>query len=298
MHALGKQAEFRAFLLAKMAPLRRDAARSATYSQPAAQRSGRFGESHSIGGVSDPMSGKVSESSERDLSRMDAAQGARARSLDTNPNPDAGARADQPRQNPRASERAEGVDADLERLWLSGDDRALEETHQRYRTRLEAVSFRVVKNHADAEDVVARIFLTLRRASTYRGDSSLWTYLYRAAVNGSVNMLRSKRRRENAEKRLLEARAFQSQPASRNGEAAVLESQIIAAVSKALLQVKPQHRRVLSLRIIHGMSNTEIAEAEDLPLPTVGTWLRRGRAELQRALKPLMKELRRKAVHS
>lgn len=191
--------------------------------------------------------------------------------------------------------RAEGVDSDLERLWLDGDSQALAETHQRYRTRLEAVSFRVLKNHADAEDVVARIFMSLERAK-YRGDSSLWTYLYRAAINGAVNMLRSKRRRENAERRLLEARDFQSHPAPKNGEAAVLESQIISAVSKALLQVKPQHRRVLSLRIMHGMNNTEIAEAEDLPLPTVGTWLRRGREELQRALKPLMRELRRKGV--
>jgi RNA polymerase sigma-70 factor (ECF subfamily) len=245
------------------------------------------------------MNGKMSERSERvgdaveelEAIDMDAASNAQ----ESTPNPESGS--EESRHKPNGRVRTEGADADLERLWLTGDDRAIAETHQRYRARLEAVSFRVVKNYADAEDVVARIFLTLKRAS-YRGDSSLWTYLYRAAVNGSVNMLRSKRRRENAERRLLEARAFQSQPAPKSGEAAVLESQIISAVSKALLQVKPQHRRVLSLRIMHGMNNTEIAEAEDLPLPTVGTWLRRGREELQRALKPLMNELRKKGESS
>ena len=35
----------------------------------------------------------------------------------------------------------------------------------------------------------------------------------------------------------------------------------------------------------------EIADREELPLPTVGTWLRRGREELRRGLRPLMKEL-------
>jgi RNA polymerase sigma-70 factor (ECF subfamily) len=181
---------------------------------------------------------------------------------------------------------------ELERLWLSGDPSALAHTHRRYRGRLEAVAFRIVKNHADAEDVVQKIFISLR-SSAFRGDSSLWTYLYRAAVNGSVNLLRSRRRRETGEKRLIEAQSLSIDPQPRPTEAYVLESQIMAQVSQALLGVKPQHRRVLTLRIIHGLSNTEIAELENLPLPTVGTWLRRGREELQRGLKSLLKEIRK-----
>ena len=57
--------------------------------------------------------------------------------------------------------------------------------------------------------------------------------------------------------------------------------------------MKPQHRRVLMLRIVHGMTNTEIAELEELPAATVGTWLRRGREELQRNLRPLLREFGR-----
>ena len=55
--------------------------------------------------------------------------------------------------------------------------------------------------------------------------------------------------------------------------------------------MKPQHRRVLVLRIHHGLNNTEIAEREGLPLATVGTWLRRGRQELRATLGPLLSEL-------
>jgi RNA polymerase sigma factor (sigma-70 family) len=73
----------------------------------------------------------------------------------------------------------------------------------------------------------------------------------------------------------------------------VLEGEILSEVAKALLQVKPQHRRVLVLRIMHGLSNTEIAEREDLPLATVGTWLRRGREELRKGMRPLLRELGR-----
>jgi len=185
------------------------------------------------------------------------------------------------------------ADADLERQWLRGDSEAITGLHRRYRGRLEAVAYRILGNHADAEDVVQKIFMALRSTS-FRGDSTLWTYLYRAAVNGSVNVLRSKRRQEAAEQRLLESQLHTPPPAC--AEAQVLEGEILAEVAKALLVVKPQHRRVLTLRIMHGLSNTEIAEREDLPLATVGTWLRRGRKELQRGLRPVMKELRRKSL--
>lgn len=184
------------------------------------------------------------------------------------------------------------ADAEIDRLWLGGDPRALDRAHARYRSRLESVALRIVGNHADAEDVVQRIFLALRRAR-FQGDASLWTYLYRAAVNGAVNVVRARRRREAAERRLLEREVVARAARTRGPEAEILEGEILAAVAQALLHVKKRHRRVLVLRIIHGLSNTEIAEREDIPLATVGTWLRRGRRELQRALKPVLRELGR-----
>ncbi|MCG8588665.1 MAG: sigma-70 family RNA polymerase sigma factor [Proteobacteria bacterium] len=183
------------------------------------------------------------------------------------------------------------ADAEIQRLWLRRDPTALDRAHERYRKQLESVAYRILGNRADAEDVVQKIFLSLGRAS-YRGTASLWTYLYRAAVNGAVNVLRSKRRREAAEQRLLERQMLlQSSPAPPSPESQVLEGEVMAAVARALLQVKPQHRRVLTLRIVHGLSNTEIAEREAIPLATVGTWLRRGREELQRGLRPVLDEL-------
>jgi len=43
------------------------------------------------------------------------------------------------------------------------------------------------------------------------------------------------------------------------------------------------------------LTNTEIAESENVPVATVGTWLRRGRSELQHALRPMLRELDRGA---
>lgn len=186
-----------------------------------------------------------------------------------------------------------GADHELDELWLSGHPDAVARAHRRYQSRLVGVAYRILRNYADAEDVVQRIFLSARGAS-YSGNASLWTYLYRATVNGSVNVLRTKRRRENLER---EVHAHQlvapMRPPDANPEAQVLESELMAIVAKALLKVKPQHRRVLTLRVIHGLTNTEIAQREELPLATVGTWLRRGRIQLRRSLGPIFQEMER-----
>jgi RNA polymerase sigma-70 factor (ECF subfamily) len=182
------------------------------------------------------------------------------------------------------------VDVDLDRRWLSGDPGAFEEAHGRYRSRLEAVAYRIVGNHSDAEDVVQSVFQALPRAA-YRGSASLWSYLYRAAVNSSVNLLRSRKRRDGLRREAMAQALALGAPATSNPEAQVFEAEVLSAVAKALLQVKPQHRRVLVLRINHGLSNTEIAERENIPLATVGTWLRRGREELRETLRPLLRDM-------
>lgn len=181
---------------------------------------------------------------------------------------------------------------DLDRRWLRRDPAALGEAHDRYRGRLEAVAYGIVRSRADAEDVVQRVFLALPRAS-YRGTATLWAYLHRAAVNGSVNLLRARRRREQLSQELGREAALGPRPGDADPEAHVLEGELLACVARALLQVKPRHRRVLVLRIQYGLSNIEIAEREAVPPATVATWLRRGREELRSVLGPaLLLELR------
>jgi RNA polymerase sigma-70 factor (ECF subfamily) len=184
------------------------------------------------------------------------------------------------------------ADAEIDALWLGGEPEALGEVNRRYRGRLEAVAYRILGDRADAEDVVQRIFLALPRID-FHGRASLWTYLYRAAWNGALNVLRAKRRREVADGEALGRALGLDLDEAAGPEARVLEGQILGAVSRALLSVKPQHRRALTLRIVWDLSNTEIAEREAVPLATVGTWLRRGREELRQALGALLRDLDR-----
>jgi len=178
--------------------------------------------------------------------------------------------------------------ASREPEFQSGDPAALARAHRDYRARLENVAYRILGDRADAEDVVQQVFLGLHR-SRFRGASSLWTYLYRAAVNGAVNVLRSRRRQHARQVELVAQEHVRPRP--EGPESRVLEGEMLGEVARALMAVRPRHRRVLVLRIVWGLTNAEIAEREGVPLATVGTWLRRGRAELHRALRPLLREL-------
>ncbi len=191
----------------------------------------------------------------------------------------------------RAAPLAALPDREIDARWLAGDADVLGELHRRYRTRLEAVANRVLGDSGDAEDVVQRIFVALPDAD-YRGTASLWTYLYRAALNGSVNVLRGRRRREALEQRLVEThRAALEFAAPAGPETRVFEGEVLGAVATALLSVKPRHREALVLRIVQDLPNSEIAERLGVPMATVGTWLRRGRQELRDALGPLAEAL-------
>ena len=181
-------------------------------------------------------------------------------------------------------------DREVDRLWLGGDSSALSEVHRRYRRRLEGVAYRILGNRADAEDVVQRVFLALPEAA-YRGTASLWTYLYRAAANTAVNVLRARRRRALLEEEGL-ARLHEAERSSSPApEASVFEAEVLGVVARLHVEERPRHRRILVMRIVWGLTNTEIAAREGVPLATVGTWLRRGREELRSALGPLLREL-------
>lgn len=183
-------------------------------------------------------------------------------------------------------------DREIDERWLAGDAALLPELHRRYRSRLESVVQRVVGDTTEAEDVVQRIFAGLP-AAQWRGAASLWTYLYRAALNGAVNVLRSRRRREALERRVAEReRAVLSLSPAGSPESSVFEGEVLGAVARALLQVKSRHREVLVLRIVLDLSNTEISERLGIPLATVSTWLRRGRQELRAALGPVAEALK------
>lgn len=76
----------------------------------------------------------------------------------------------------------------------SGDFRTIVETHQE---KVRNTCFRFVKNAEDAEDVAQEVFLQVFESqSHFRGEAELSTWIYRIAVNKSLDFIRRKKRKK------------------------------------------------------------------------------------------------------
>ena len=78
----------------------------------------------------------------------------------------------------------------------SGDGSAFEELYRQHATRLYNLAYRMAGGPAEADDLLQDIFLLVyRKLGSFRGDSSLGTWLYRLAMNHCLDVLRSRQAR-------------------------------------------------------------------------------------------------------
>jgi RNA polymerase sigma-70 factor, ECF subfamily len=85
------------------------------------------------------------------------------------------------------------ADLDLVRRCQRGDAAAFEELYRAHAARLYSLLLRMVGGTEDAEDLLQDVFLQAhRKLDSFRGDSSLGTWLYRLAVNQCLDYLRGR----------------------------------------------------------------------------------------------------------
>lgn len=155
---------------------------------------------------------------------------------------------------------------------------------------------RLLWDPADACDVVQEVFLKVfRKVGSFRGESSLKTWIYRIAVNEAHNHCRWNGRHRKQEVDLEsgeDAGSFRDVLPSpdRSPYDYVLEREQHRFVEAALADLNPSFRSVLVLRDVEDLSYEEIAEILGLPLGTVKSRILRGRealrAQLEKRLEP------------
>jgi RNA polymerase sigma-70 factor (ECF subfamily) len=146
-----------------------------------------------------------------------------------------------------------------------------EHSQMLYRT-----AFSMLGNSADAEDVLQDVFLRLLRSEPAR-KSNVRGYLYRAAINSSLNVIRTRKRLEFTD----DAERFEIPVDSHSS--AVAED-LHARVAAALAELKPEDAEVLVLRYLHDRSNGEIAKLFGVSRGTVAIRLFRSRRRLRKLM--------------
>jgi RNA polymerase sigma-70 factor, ECF subfamily len=165
---------------------------------------------------------------------------------------------------------------DLDRA-RSGDRAAFGRLVQHYQRRVYAAALHLLGNHADADDATQETFVRAYRAlHTFDGRADFFTWLYRIAVNTSLNVMRSGRRkgalgqRGGAEAHHLGGRPEALGMAPRDPERHRELSMEMQRVLEAVAALSPPLRVTLVLSAVEDLPHKQIAEILDVPEGTVG----------------------------
>jgi RNA polymerase sigma-70 factor (ECF subfamily) len=169
---------------------------------------------------------------------------------------------------------------------LAGETALFEILMRRYNQRLYRISRVILRNDGEAEDVVQETYVrAFTHLESFRGDSSLATWLSRIAMNEALGRLR--RQRPGVEwstlpQGVLEAQIIQfPRAASDDPEKSMAQREIQHVVEHAIDELPEAFRLVFITRVIEGMNVEETADILGLKPETVKTRLHRARAMLR-----------------
>jgi RNA polymerase sigma factor (sigma-70 family) len=196
---------------------------------------------------------------------------------------------------PAASEPAPAEEMDLVKQARRGDLHSYDELVRRYQQRIYATIYHMTSNHEDANDLAQETFIKAFHAlKTFKGGSSFYTWIYRIAVNKTINFLKQRKHKPqmslddldfNAEHDPdLVALISEKTPRRDLGLAELQEK-----LNAALQRLSEPHRLVVTLHDVQGLSHEEIAKVMDCHIGTVRSRLFYARQQLQAYLSDYVK---------
>jgi RNA polymerase sigma-70 factor (ECF subfamily) len=175
------------------------------------------------------------------------------------------------------------ADLDVERALrrcARGDDRALRAIYEHEAPRMIGIAQRIVRRRALAEEVVHDAFVQIwRRAASFdstRGAGRTW--IYAIVRHRAISILRDERRLE------LDALEDDELPPEEAPDDVVARLADTSSLKQCLQQLDERVRKLIVLTYLHGLSHTELAAREGMPLGTVKSWIRRGALALRECM--------------
>lgn len=179
-------------------------------------------------------------------------------------------------------------DRDLVDAARRGDRDAFKTLFERYHRRAYALALGVVRNPDDALDLVQDAFIKAHKyLDKFEGNSSFYTWLYRIVMNLCIDHLRKHRRIKPVE--LDEAKLEDDDPLlpkllGGNPGRALVDKQIRKRIDEALAELSENHRMVLVMRELEGLSYEEMAQAMGCSKGTIMSRLFHARKNMQKRL--------------
>lgn len=168
----------------------------------------------------------------------------------------------------------------------SGDQKAFAALVEANQAMVYSLAYRMTGNSEDAADLAQEAFLNAWRGlARFQGQASFSTWLYRLTSNACIDFLRREKRRSTLSLTLEadeeESRQTEVSDERWSPEALLDRQESLQAVRRALTQLSDEHREVLLLRELEGLSYREIAQALGLEEGTVKSRIARARLALR-----------------
>ena len=198
-----------------------------------------------------------------------------------------------PKETPVNSQQiwAEYEDVDLVKASQDGILAAFDELIQRYQQRVYATVYHMTSSHEDADDLTQESFIKAYKAlKRFKGESSFYTWIYRIAVNRTINFLKQRKRKSyhmslNDMDMQVEKHAdllmFISDNTPRRD---VRLNELQEKMNEAMQKLSETHRLTVTLHDVQGMSHEEIGKIMDCNTGTVRSRLFYARQQLQALL--------------
>ncbi|MDB4665291.1 sigma-70 family RNA polymerase sigma factor [Verrucomicrobia bacterium] len=182
-------------------------------------------------------------------------------------------------------------DAALVEASQKGNLLAFDELIQRYQKRIYATVYHMTSNHEDADDLTQESFIKAFKAlGRFKGDSSFYTWIYRIAVNRTINFLKQRNRRSyhmslnDMDLQIEKNPDFVGLVSKRTPRRDIRLNELQEKMNEAMQRLSESHRLTVTLHDIQGMSHDEIGAIMDCNTGTVRSRLFYARQQLQALL--------------
>lgn len=171
------------------------------------------------------------------------------------------------------------TDEDLVRAYLSGDEDAFAQLYDRFKDRVFNTAFRITGSYQEALDTSQEIFIKVyRELKRFKFQSKFSTWLYRVAVNISINKINEIKRKARP--------AGREEAPDRTVNDVMHDERINCAIQK----LSEPLQTVVILRYLENLSYDEIADILNIPMGTVKSRLNSAHAELKTLLADVVAE--------
>ena len=184
--------------------------------------------------------------------------------------------------HPAATPAARAEDMALVERCTRGELGAFAELYRTHSGRLFSVACRMLGNTADAEDLLQEIFLTAhRKLESFRGESSLGTWLYRLATNQCLDYLRSRAARAGQV-----TDSIDDEPSALPAGGRGLAQQTLTKMDleRAMARLPEGCRAAFVLHDVEGLEHREVAEVLGIAEGTSKSQVHKARMRLRALL--------------